>query len=280
MGAELNWVIASPSEAQVVIDAFDLNRVERKSRLFPVYESKDQSVRLVISGIGKVSAAAATAALASSSESFRSAVGWINFGIAGCSETRYGEAFLASKVTDAGNSRSWFPIPVWPKRVDLPRMNLTTAEKPLEEYSSLEGLVDMEAAGFYPIALRQCSVELAHVIKVVSDDPEHSIELLNKKKAQSLCFDAWDSIGDCLAAFREVLNVDSARLADPPGFTEWCREFHFTITSQHQLRRLLQEWQAISRGDSLPLPDNGNGKLALKFLREIIEEKRRSEIGG
>lgn len=281
MSGELNWVVALIPEAQVVIDAFSLNRIERKSGLFPVYESSDQSVRLVISGIGKVNAAAATAALAATSESIRGASGWINFGIGGCSEARYGEALMASRVTDAGTGRSWYPAPVWPKRVDLPRMPIMTVEKPVVDYSSFAGLVEMEAAGFYPVALRQSSTELTQVIKVVSDDPEHSIDSLNREKAYNLCLKAWEGMENWLRAFREVISAESARLADPPGFEEWCAGFHFTVTSQHQLRRLLQEWHALSGGgEPLPYPAKGNGKWALKFLQKKLEEKRRGEIAG
>ncbi len=280
MNAVLNWVVALKPEAEVIINAFDLKRVETKSVLFPIYESDDQAVRLVLSGIGKVNAAAATASLAMSAEPAPGSCGWINFGIAGCSEVRYGEAIMASRVTDGATGRSWYPAPVWPKRVDLPRMPAVTVEKPVSDYASLTGLVEMEASGFYSVALRQSSVELTQVIKVVSDDPKHSIESLNKVKAAALCAEAWDSIAPWLAAFREVLATDSTRLADPPGFNEWCRHFHFTVTSRHQLRRLLQEWEMLRGGDSLALPESQNGKAALKFLREKLKEKRRGEIAG
>ncbi|MEM7602486.1 MAG: hypothetical protein AAF357_13840 [Verrucomicrobiota bacterium] len=278
MGGRLNWVVALMPEAEIVIEAFSLKRVESKSVLFPVYESTDGETRLILTGIGKTQAAAGTAVLAALSETSSGGEGWINFGIAGCRESRYGEPLLASRVTDEATDQSWFPVPVWPKKQDLSRIPLTTVESPLSDYSSVSGLVEMEASGFYPIALKQATVELAHVVKVVSDDPEHPLEELSKASVAGLCREAWPRIEKWASAFREVAALDQDRIVAPAGYDEWVDLVHLSVTQRHQLKRLLQEWYALG-GDLLPVPRSGDqGKKVLQRLRNQLSERRKKEI--
>ena len=220
----------------------------------------------------------ATATLASRVSGIRGGVGWINFGIAGCSERRYGEACLSAKVTDGGNERSWYPVPTWRKKADLPRLPLTTVEKSFTDYSKVNGLVEMEASGFYGIALKQSSVELVQVLKIVSDDPDHSIEALNPAIATELCERAWPTVEPWLDAFREVIGEDADRIADPSGFVEWCDRCRLSVTQVHQLRRLLQEWDSLS-DDPIELPpEDLHGNAALQLLRDQLLEMRERQI--
>lgn len=277
MQGDLNWVVALMPEAQVVIDAFQLRRIESKSGVFPVYEARDGAVRLVISGIGKVNAAAATAVLASTAEPGQRGGGWINFGIAGCSESRFGTSVLASKITDGGTGRSWYPVATWPKRCDLPRLILTTVERPVFDYSRVDGLVEMEAAGFYPIALRQSSVELAQVVKVVSDDPDHPVAQLKRETVAGLCAEAWPGLQVWLDAFREILVEESRRAADPEGLSRWLSRYRFSVTQQHQLKRLLQEWEALTGRPAPEPPASGDAGSSLRALRDHLAEARLPE---
>lgn len=278
MQGELNWVVALMPEAQVVIDSFQLRHIETKSRIFPVYESGDGAVRLVVSGIGKVNAAAATAVLASTADAGHRGGGWINFGIAGCSESRYGECLLASKVTDEGTGRAWYPVATWRKRFDLPRISLTTVDRPVFDHAAVDGIVEMEAAGFFPIALRQSSVELTQVVKVVSDDPSHPVAQLNRETVASLCAKAWPTLEIWLSAFREILAQESGLAADPKGFIRWMTCGRFTVTQQHQLKRLLQEWEALT-DRAAPEPSvSADASSALRFLRNCLAERREDEI--
>lgn len=272
----LNWVVALMPEAQSVIKQFDLKRIESESSLFPVYESADQCVGLVISGIGKVNAAAATASLAiSSANAGRDAAGWINFGIAGCGDELFGETILAGKVTDNGNSRSWFPAATWPKKVDLPRREVLTVDEPVSVYPQNGSLVEMEASGFFATAIRSAPIELVQSLKVVSDDPAHSIEGISKVLVRELCDASLASIIPWLDAFRELIEMESARLSDPPLMSEWLDRFHFSATQTHQLRRLLTEWSALNQSEGIePFSEIADARSALKEIRRSLSAVR------
>ncbi len=264
-------------EAQCLIERFSLKRVESESTLFPVYESADQSVGLVISGIGKVNAAAATACLAMSSANVgRPAKGWINFGIAGCGDAVYGAPFLGGKVTDGATDRSWYPIPTWPKKTDLPRRPILSIDRPSDVYPKDGTLLEMEAAGFYPTALRTASVELVQVIKVVSDDPAHEISEINKEVVRSLCDEALAMTEPWLEAFLDLIGSESERLGDPHRMEKWTERYRFSVTQTHQLRRLLWEWVALSGGEGLePCPSIEQPKAALEEIRRKLSAVRR-----
>lgn len=263
------------AEAKVVIEAFGMRRVESRSRLFPVFESSSGEVVLVVSGVGKINAAAATAVLATKDDAGGKACGWINFGIGGCSESRYGQPILASKVIDDAAERSWYPVPCWKKRHDLERLPVTTVDHPVSDHSRVPGVVEMEAAGFYPMALKDTTSELAHVVKVVSDDPDHSLETLRKDQVTPLCEQAWPRIASWSEAFREVVASESVRLADPPGLSDWLARLHFTVTQQHQLRKLLQDRYSIAPESSPPVWEAKNPREALVGVRQELEELRR-----
>lgn len=274
MKSRLNWVVAFMPEAKVIIEEFGLKRIEGKSAHFPTFESDSGEVGLVLSGMGKVQAAAATMSCLESSEGKPAATGWINFGIGGCSERRFGEAVLASKITDEGTGRSWYPVPTWKKQKDLPRLPLTTVDRPVEDTSMVKGIVEMEASGFYPVALKGSSTELTHVIKVVSDDPDHSFHDLDKGKVEELCRGAWAAVRDWGEAFREVVEQEAMRLADPPGYADWIARHRFTVTQQHQLRRLLQDWAALVPGSLPAAVDDVHPKQALQALRRELANVR------
>lgn len=269
---QLNWVVALRPEARAVIDRFSLKPF-REGGLFPMYASRDGTMRLVISGPGKSHAAAATAALASAEDEFDAiSRGWLNFGIAGSGELCVGEAFLAGKVTEEASGNVWYPVATWSKKHDLPRRSVTTVSRPTEDYPPDGVLIEMEAAGYYPIALRDSTVELCQVLKVVSDDPEHPIEKIDKAFATRLCEGALNKSESWIGSFLDLGREDSARLVDPPGYSEMISDIHFTVTQSHQLRRLLQQWHARRPDDVITAAALTRQRDARSILRELRSE--------
>ena len=270
---QINWVVALRPEARAVIDHFSLQPFG-EGGLFPMYASPDRAMRLVISGPGKVHAAAATAALASvENEEQIDSRGWLNFGIAGSGELCFGETFLAGKVVEEATENAWYPVATWSKKQDLPRRSVTTVSCPTEEYPPDGELVEMEAAGFYPIALRDSTVELCHVLKVVSDDPEHPIEKIDKAFATQLCRDALETSDSWIAAFLDLGREDAARQVAPQGYAELISHLHFTVTQRHQLRRLLQQWHANHPGETFSVAEakqRHDARTILQELRTVI----------
>ncbi|MDF1862444.1 MAG: hypothetical protein P1U87_19660 [Verrucomicrobiales bacterium] len=266
---QTNWVVALKPEGRAVIEKFGLTPSGERG-LFPVFTSGDQSMQLVVSGPGKVQAAAATAHLASlPSTRSADATVWINFGIAGSGGPDYGKTYLAGKIEDLAVGKSWYPVATWSRKRDLERRTIRTVDQPCGDYPDGDALVEMEASGFYPVATRMAGAELCHVLKVVSDDPGHPIHLIDKAIAKQLCQVALDHAADWFSALCELGQEEADRLGDPPGFREILKAAHFTVTQQHQLRRLLQQWQARN-GDLLFSAGNENAREILHRLRNGV----------
>lgn len=244
MDAVKCWVVALRPEAVPVIAKFGLKALRAPGNLFPIYCSKDGLNRLVISGIGRVNAAAATAYLASGlPEGAFSA--WINFGIAGSGLPRFGQVFLAAKVTEETTGKSWYPFSLVPRKLEPPRAEVITVDEPAERSDVSASLFEMEAAGFYRTALRVSTMEFCHVVKVVSDDPEHSLQNINQSMVSGLCEDAIDTLSPWLESFSEGHLEEAGNDLVPQGIAEWLERAHFTETQRLQLECLLRQWQSL-----------------------------------
>lgn len=281
MHGRVQWVVALKPEADPVIRRFGLRSLASRSRLFPVYESEDGSVRLVVSGLGKVNAAAATAWLAGVGEERGAAAeAWINFGVAGCGSPDMGRVFLGSRIRDGAAGRSWYPASPWPGTIDPPRREIRTVDAPVTDYGDASCLFEMEAAGFYPVALRSSTIELCQVIKVVSDDPENPVGEVTPGSVRSICERALEDIEPWWNGFLGIVREEAERLSDPDGFGEWLSAGHFTATQRGRLRRLLQERQALDPSGSAAPPDpgatGGKGAILLAALEGSLADLRKS----
>ncbi|NNE92157.1 MAG: hypothetical protein HKN23_10960 [Verrucomicrobiales bacterium] len=164
-----HWVIALKPEADAVIDRFGLKRIRNEQAGFPIWHSEETGHWLVLSGIGKANAAAATAWLQAVSGEPDEAVLWLNFGIAGHRNREIGSLIRAHKITDSATGKSWFPPAVWDRKHDIESGELLTVDLPTADYPELE-LVDMEASGFLGTATRFETAERVQVLKIVSDN--------------------------------------------------------------------------------------------------------------
>ncbi|MCB2264373.1 MAG: hypothetical protein LGR52_15760 [Candidatus Thiosymbion ectosymbiont of Robbea hypermnestra] len=162
--SSVKLVVALPAEAKPIISRFGLERVQPDLG-FPRY--RRGRMTLIVTGPGKIEAAAGTALLGALDGYSREAI-WVNLGIAGHAERAIGEVLLASSITDAGSGRVWRPI--LPQDRPCPTDKLLTLDRPDSHYQH-EGLVDMEASGFFPTACRFSGAERIAVLKVVSDNP-------------------------------------------------------------------------------------------------------------
>lgn len=160
-------VTALPAEAKPVISRFGLKRLQPDCD-FPVY--RNRHISLVISGVGKTNAAAASALLHALNGCPANAI-WINLGIAGHGNLPPGRAVLAASITDMASGKSWQP----PIEFEPPcaSVSLETLDRPDFDYRR-RGAFDMEASGFYATALRFSPPQLVHCLKVISDNREQS----------------------------------------------------------------------------------------------------------
>ena len=183
----INLVVALPAEARPLIERYRLNE-KTTIGTFRVYRHADMS--LIISGPGKIAAAAATALLAGSNTPGKQAA-WLNIGIAGHATYSTGQSLLAHRITDHATGKNWYP----PQLFDLPTttVSLLTVDIPENSYRQ-DVAYDMEASGYYPVASRFSSTELVQCFKVISDNREQSTATITAERCSQLVTRKLDEI--------------------------------------------------------------------------------------
>ena len=249
-------VVALAAEARPLLAPHHLQGVSGH----PYRICAGEQTHLIVSGIGKVAAAAATAYL-------RALIGdtpaaWLNIGIAGHGSQAVGTPLLAHKVVDAASGKPFYPS------FTAPPPCRTTLLHTVDRVQSPAGnaAYDMEASGFCEAAQRFATSERVHCLKVVSDNPQSSYQTLNAGKVEALIESQLDTvaqIGEHLRALSQQLH---ALHADPPGLAELTTRWQFTATQQHQLRGLLVRWQTLA-----PMtPAVNDDLLALQSRDEVL----------
>jgi hypothetical protein len=176
-------VVALAPEARPLVHHYGLRAIEGP---FRQYQKED--VALVVSGTGKAAAAAATAYLYARTGEPKRAV-WFNVGIAGHRERTVGEAIIARTIIDHGSGRAWeLSVP----EVTTPSATVMTVDRGEEKFET-DYVYEMEAAGFYPTAVRLSSPERVRCVKVISDNLESSPHL-TKKQIEGLIAGKLDEI--------------------------------------------------------------------------------------
>ena len=229
-------------EAEALIEILGLKHsAELSAQGFPFYTNDDATSRLVISGVGKINAAAATAWLGGISSNENGTAAWINFGICGALESETGIVFRAGRITDEATGKSWYPPAVWKReKNDFGVVEVITVDAPSSDYPPSGKVVEMEAAGFVPAALRFSTSELVQVIKVVSDNRSDGIETVNPKSIRELCHTAATEVVGWTKKVTELAAEFSNLTEHPELVKEVLNRFHFSETRKHQLNRLVR----------------------------------------
>jgi nucleoside phosphorylase len=175
----INIVVALPAEARPLLDHFRLLDKQHNTA-FPIYRNPDMA--LIVSGPGKVAAAAATALLAGTGTSHTRAA-WLNIGIAGHAHHAIGSGYLAHRITDRATGTNWYPPQI--HDLPMPTENLCTVDRPEDDYPAVV-LYEMEASGFFPVASRFSSSELVQCFKVISDNRTQATTAVTAKLCTQL----------------------------------------------------------------------------------------------
>ena len=262
----LRFVVALQAEARPLVERFGLLPLA-EDHAFHVY--RGERGWAIVAGLGKAAAAAATAYLhlLSGGEAGQA---WLNVGIGGHSQRPVGDAFIAHKIQDAASGIAWYP----PLVVDLPcpTAPVLTVERVEEEYTP-PWVHDGEAAGFYPTACRFSTSELVQCFKVISDNPEATLERSPSASfVERLIRGNLDRIESFGGALLGLAREASAWAADPPGYREILARWPFTLAEQRRLRRLLERLAALApdidpRASLGPTAERGRDILAALATR-------------
>lgn len=236
----IHLVTALPAEARSLVRHFEL--VDRQAGgPFPLY--RNDAMKLVVSGPGKVNATAAITWLQTIDNSHaRSA--WLNIGIAGHARLATGTGVLVQRITDVATGKSWYP-PCLPD-LPVPGSCLQTVDRPELHYRD-HTLYDMEAAGYYPAACRNTTSELVQCFKVVSDNPGRPATGITAKYCEQLIDKQLETIDTITGTLQTLQSEYAAWHAPHPDMERLTRKWHFTVTQRHRLAQLLKRWHALTQ---------------------------------
>lgn len=239
----LYLVTAFKTEARPLIAHYGLEPRPR-SGAFPVYENADCA--LVISGPGKTAAAKAAAHLYAGAGEPRGGA-WVNVGVAGHDHLPLGTVVVAHKIVDAATGRAWYPPQAL--RHSLTGAVLHTVDAPETGYRD-GALYDMEASGFYPAAAACTTRELVQCCKIVSDNRAQPLEQFTPRKAGELIERAVPVLAGFIGQLSDLARTPARETGKDlaPFLDRW----HFSVTQRHRLRRNLQRWAALRRGEDCP----------------------------
>ncbi|MEM7293857.1 MAG: hypothetical protein AAF420_10755 [Pseudomonadota bacterium] len=258
-------VVALPAEARPLLDHWRLQRVNESSA-FPVYRNREQSLWLIVSGIGKTNAAAAVAHLYHCSGA-PDAV-WINTGIAGHSTMPLGKIFIAHSITNSTGGYSVYPPLLFKLRCTSE--NLLSVDVPCDTLP--EGCaVDMEASAFHSTATRYSSAECVQCLKVVSDNADNTLETVSAEKTCGWMAGACGALDDLREA---LLALVQHRPESPAAWPTFLDEVRFSVTQRRQVDELLRRFHALN-GDieslAVELPDLRNSRSIIEHLRSQVD---------
>lgn len=230
-------VVALPVEARPLIDCYQLKACHLLT-VFNLYQSSDHPVALVVSGIGKVNSAMATAWALAQCPMIKSI---LNVGVAGGSHHSIGSIWLANKVTDGDTGYSTYPMmtDIYP----IESTALLTVAKPMAAPEN--ALVDMEASGFLQAATRFCPQELVHCLKIVSDNTQQSHHQLDGKQIGQLLTAALPVIDRMVDKLNQAVSfVPQVELQANNSLAQIALQHHMTTYQRHQLGRVLAQLYA------------------------------------
>lgn len=230
---------------------------------FPVYAGADRV--LVISGVGKISMAGAVGYALALFPKQQSPI-LINFGIAGHRLEALGALCLGHKIIDSQSARVFYPQ--LPFTIPCVTHVVATHAKPHVDYDEAY-LYDMEAAGFYEMAVKFSSSELIQVLKIVSDNAQSSIAHINEEVIGewiSQQLDILDSLLTQLMQLRQTMLSSNTH-------QHVLKAFRFSVTGSIKLKSLLQRWHLL-RGNEVLAWQEANlrsGKELIGWLEKEID---------
>ncbi len=239
-------VVALQAEAQPLVESLGL-KANAQSQPFRSY--RRDNCHLVVSGIGKVRAAAASGWIgarvgAADQREFATPVCWVNAGICGHASAVAGTVVRASVICDPAVEARYYPPNVVSS--GLAGAEVITVDRPEREFSR-DCAYDMEASAFWQTATRFSTAELCAVIKVVSDGPGSELESLDRARIAQLSAELVVPLNESL----QGLSALAQTITPAPQIEQvYCRlnaKQHYTVTRQRQLRAALSALYALGR---------------------------------
>ena len=274
---------------------------------FEVFDNENAGIRLVVTGVGEIAAAAVVAAVCAQ-DGADAADFLINIGCcaaanagadSGCEtvdsgmDSGYGAAhaaqigdlYVCHKITEQATGKTFYPDILY--RHPWKERELVTGMQPLQRAASHGALYDMEAAAVYQAGIRFFSPERMLFLKVVSDFGIAGQERMTAEALTGLLEQHVKEVVAFLTNLREAadeeetLRNDGILQEDETVLERLFAALHCSQTMRASARQYityaaltgydwkaeLEEWYA--RG-LLPCKDRREGKVRLEELKQVL----------
>lgn len=268
---------------------------------FEVFDNESAGIRLVVTGVGEIAAAAATAAVCAR-DGADTADFLVNIGCCaagGCEpadrdmDSGYGAAhaaqtgdlYVCHKITEQATGKTFYPDILY--RHPWKERELVTGMQPLQRAAAHGALYDMEAAAVYQAGIRFFSPDRMIFLKVVSDSGVAGQERMTAETLAGLLEQHVKAVAGFLANLwkaadeEEALRSGGILQEDEAVLEQIFAALHCSQTMQASARQYityaaltgydwkveLKEWYA--RG-LLPCKDRREGKVRLEELKQVL----------
>ena len=268
---------------------------------FEVFDNESAGIRLVVTGVGEIAAAAATAAVCArdgaDAADFLVNIGCCEAG--GCEpadrdmDSGYGAAhaaqigdlYVCHKITEQATGKTFYPDILY--RHPWKERELVTGMQPLQRAAAHGALYDMEAAAVYQAGIRFFSPDRMSFLKVVSDSGVAGQERMTAETLAGLLEQHVKAVAGFLANLwkaadeEEALRSGGILQEDEAVLEQIFAALHCSQTMRASARQYityaaltgydwkveLEEWYA--RG-LLPCKDRREGKVRLEELKQVL----------
>lgn len=268
---------------------------------FEVFDNESAGIRLVVTGVGEIAAAAAAAAVCAR-DGADAADFLVNIGccaVGGCEpadrdmDSGYGAAhaaqigdlYVCHKITEQATGKTFYPDILY--RHPWKERELVTGMQPLQRAAAHGALYDMEAAAVYQAGIRFFSPDRMLFLKVVSDFGIAGQERMTAEALTGLLEQYVKEVAAFLTNLREAadeeetLRNDGILQEDEAVLERLFAALHCSQTMRASARQYityaaltgydwkaeLEEWYA--RG-LLPCKDRREGKVRLEELKQVL----------
>lgn len=268
---------------------------------FEVFDNESAGIRLVVTGVGEIAAAAATAAVCAR-DGADAADFLVNIGCCaagGCEpadrdmDSGYGAAhaaqigdlYVCHKITEQATGKTFYPDILY--RHPWKERELVTGMQPLQRAAAHGALYDMEAAAVYQAGIRFFSPDRMSFLKVVSDSGVAGQERMTAETLAGLLEQHVKAVAGFLANLwkaadeEEALRSGGISQEDEAVLEQIFAALHCSQTMRASARQYityaaltgydwkveLEEWYA--RG-LLPCKDRREGKVRLEELKQVL----------
>lgn len=268
---------------------------------FEVFDNESAGIRLVVTGVGEIAAAAATAAVCAR-DGADAADFLVNIGCCaagGCEPAdrdmgsgygaahaaQIGDLYVCHKITEQATGKTFYPDILY--RHPWKERELVTGMQPLQRAAAHGALYDMEAAAVYQAGIRFFSPDRMSFLKVVSDSGVAGQERMTAETLAGLLEQHVKAVAGFLANLwkaadeEEALRSGGILQEDEAVLEQIFAALHCSQTMRASARQYityaaltgydwkveLEEWYA--RG-LLPCKDRREGKVRLEELKQVL----------